>query len=143
MVDLIDDPDCPRPGKHRELEKAEVKKGEEAVQRILTAVRNFSNPFISADKDMLYSLASGAPVPVDVETDVLRAETVGEAAKAEFIGRLQSGEPGRFFDPIKRKKLKTMEACNKKVTLKSSQGKVIRCSNTHRLFYLETVLLHC
>ena len=71
MVDLIDDPDCPRVGKHRKLEKAEVKKGEEAVQRILTAVRNFSNPFISADKDMLYSLASGAPVPMDVETDVL------------------------------------------------------------------------
>jgi len=32
MVDLIKDPDCPRAGKHRELEKAKVKKGEEAIQ---------------------------------------------------------------------------------------------------------------
>ena len=51
MVDLIDDPDCPRLGRHRELKKAEVKKGEEAVQHILTAVRNFTNPLTIADKD--------------------------------------------------------------------------------------------
>lgn len=133
MVDLIDDPDCPRAGRHRELEKAEVKKGEEAVQRILTAVRNFTNPFTIADKDRLYSLASGAPVPMDVEMDVFRAEAVGKAAKADFIGRLQSGKPESFFDPIKKKKLKTMEACNKKVTLTSSQGKVISRSNTRGL----------
>ena len=37
MVDLMDDPDCPRAEKHRELEKAEVKKGKEAVQHIITA----------------------------------------------------------------------------------------------------------
>ncbi len=73
-------------------------------------------------------MASGAPVPMDVETDILRAEDVGKAAKAEFIGRLQSGEPGKFFEPIKRKKLKTMEASNKKVTLTSSQGKVTKIS---------------
>ncbi|KAF3833135.1 hypothetical protein F7725_026800 [Dissostichus mawsoni] len=86
MVDLIKDPDCPRAGKHQELEKAEVKK----------------------DKDRLYSLASGAPVLMEVEMDVLQAETVGKAAKAEFIKRLQSREPGSLFDPIKKKKLKTM-----------------------------------
>lgn len=126
MVDVIDDPDHPKAGRHRELEKAEIRKGEESVQRVLTAVRNFTNPFTISDKDRLYSMASGAPVPMDVETDILRAEDVGKAAKAEFIGRLQSGEPGKFFEPIKRKKLKTMEASNKKVTLTSSQGKVTK-----------------
>ena len=135
MVDLIDDPDCPRAGRHRELEKAEVQKGEEAVQQTLTTIRNFTNPFTIADKDRLYSLASGAPVPMDVEMDVLGAEAVGKAAKADFIRRIQSGEPGSFFDPIKRKKLKTMETCNKKVTLTSAQGKVMRCCNTRRLWY--------
>ncbi|KAK1891029.1 Arginine--tRNA ligase [Dissostichus eleginoides] len=77
MVDLIKDPDCPRAGKHRELEKAEVKK----------------------DKDRLYSLPSGAPVLMEVEMDVLQAETVGKAAKAEFIKRLQSREPGKGHPP--------------------------------------------
>lgn len=129
MVGLIDDPDCPRAGRHRELEKAEVRKSEKAVQRILTAVRNFTNPFTITDKDRLYSVASGAPIPMDVEKDVLQAEAVGKAAKTDFIGRLQSGKPESFFDPIKRKKLKTMEACNKKVNLTSSQGKVSWHSN--------------
>ncbi|KAF3836203.1 hypothetical protein F7725_028761, partial [Dissostichus mawsoni] len=110
-------------GKHRELEKAEVKKGEEAIQRTIETIRNFTNPFTISDKDRLYSLASGALVLMEVEMDVLQAETVGKAAKAEFIKRLQSREPGRLFDPIKKQTLKTMETCNKKVTLTSSQGK--------------------
>ena len=124
MVGIIDDPDCPRAGIHRELEKTEFKKSETAVQRVLDAVRNFTDPFRATDKDKLYSLASGAPVTADVAKDVLQAEAVGKAAKAEFIGRLETGNPESFYDPIKRNKLKTMEACNKKVHLTSSEGKV-------------------
>ena len=119
MVNLIDDPDCPKAGRHRKLEKAAVKKGEEAIQQILTAVRNqIHSP---SRIKTVYSLASGAPVPMDVEMDMLRAEAVGKAAKAEFIRRLQSGESGSFFTAIKKKKLKTMEACNKKITIYSNQ----------------------
>ena len=70
MVNLIDDPDCPNVGRHHELEKAEVKNGEEAIQHILTAVRNFTNPFTIVDKDKVYSLASSAAIPMDVEMDV-------------------------------------------------------------------------
>lgn len=131
MVDLIDDPECPKAGRHRELEKAEIRKSEKAVQNVLTAVSNFTNPFTIADKDRIFSLASSAPVTIDVEVDVLQAEAVGKAAKADFIKRLQSGDPGNFFNPIKRNKLKTVEACNK-VTLTSSQGKV-QCSIYNQL----------
>ena len=125
MVDLIDDPDCPRSSKHRELEQAEVKKGEKAVQRAITAIENFINPFTIDNKERLYSLASGAPVPPEVEKDVLNAEAMGKAAKSHFVARLESGDPNSFFDPIKRQKLKTMESCNKKITLTSSEGKVM------------------
>ena len=111
MVNLVDDPECPRARRHRELETAEVKKYEDAVQRVMSAVKNFTNPFAIADKERLYSLASGAPVPLEVEVDVLRAEAVGRAAKADFVRRLESSDSGCFFDPIKRKKLNTMEAC--------------------------------
>ena len=129
MVDVISDPDCPRSGRHRELEKAEVKKSEEPVQRVLAVIRNFTIHFTVVDKNRLYSLASCAPV----DKDVLRTEAVGMAAKADFIGCLQSGEPGSFFYLIKKKTLKIMETCNKKVTLISSQGKVIVCSNSRDL----------
>ena len=81
MVDLIDDSDLPRAGKHRELEKAEIKKSEDAVQRVLTAVINFTNPFTVVDQEKLYCIASGAPVSLDVEKDVMQAESVGKALK--------------------------------------------------------------
>ena len=77
------------------------------------------------------SLASGAPIPFDAEHDVLRAELVGKEAKAKFISeRLTSGAaPSRFFDPLPRNRLKTMEAANKTVKLTAPQGKVIHLYN--------------
>lgn len=126
MCDLLEDPEAPRAGKHRELEKAEVKKSEEAVQRTISAIQNFTNPFSLIDKDHLYNLASGAPVSPEVEYDVLRAEAVGKESKHDFIqGRFVNGSSEEmFFEPIKKKKLKTMDASNKAVKLTASQGKV-------------------
>lgn len=102
MVDLIDDPDCPKAGRHRDLEKAEIKKSEEAVQRVLAAVKNFTNPFTISDKDRLHYLASCTPVPTDIENDVIYEEAVGKVCKADYISRLRSGEPTIFFDLVKR-----------------------------------------
>lgn len=125
MCGLIDDPECPKAGKHRELEPAQIKKSEAAVHRTIAAIKSFTNPFTIADKNRLYNLASGAPVSPEVETDVLLAEVTGKAAKDKFIKeRFMNGSESSFFDPIKRLKLLTMEACNKKVTLTSVQGKV-------------------
>ena len=127
MCGLIDDLDCPKAGKHRELERAEIKKSEDAVQRTMSAVRNFTNPFSIPDKDHLYSLASGAPVSVEVEIDVLRAEALGKEAKKAFIqDRFVNGSPEtHFFEPISKQKLKTMEDSSKTVKLTASQGKVL------------------
>lgn len=126
MCDLIDDPDGPKAGKHRELERAEIKKSEEAVQRTISAIRNFTNPFSVVDKEHLYNLASGAPVSPEVEFDVLRAEAAGKESKDAFIrDRFVSGSSEElFFEPIKKLKLKTMDASNKTVKLTASQGKV-------------------
>lgn len=79
-------PDYPKAGRHRGLEKAKIKKSESAVQKVLAAIKNFVNPF-TMDKGRLYSLAYGAPVSADTEKDVLIAEAVGKAAKADFISR--------------------------------------------------------
>lgn len=81
---MIEDPDCPKAGKHRELEKS-IKKSEDAVQRTIAAIRNFTNPFGLCDKENLYCIASGAPVPSDVASDVLRAEIIGKEAKEAFF----------------------------------------------------------
>ena len=123
---LINDPDRPKCGKHRDVYPAEIKKSENAVKKIITAVKNFMNPFNVVDKDQLYSIASGAPMKADVERDVLMAESFGNIAKKTFIeDRFIKKELG-FFDPVKRIKLLTMEANNKKVALTTSQGKIVQ-----------------
>lgn len=71
VCDLMDKPDSLKARKHRELDRGEVKKSEEAVQRTISAIQNFTNPFTLVDKEHLYSLASGAPTSLEVEFDVL------------------------------------------------------------------------
>lgn len=127
MCGLIDDPDCPKAGKHRELEKAEMKKSEAAVQKTIAAIKSFNNnPWKAYDKDKLYSLASGCPVAPEVAEDVLNAEKIGRKAKEEFIkDRFINGSSELlFFEPIKRLGLKTMEISNKTVKLTTTEGKV-------------------
>ncbi|KAF3859040.1 hypothetical protein F7725_021439, partial [Dissostichus mawsoni] len=85
MCGMIDDPEMPKAGKHRELEPAQIKKSELAVQSVISAINGFTNPWRILDKSRLYSLASGAPIDPEVEADVLRAEAAGRAAKEQFI----------------------------------------------------------
>lgn len=124
MCGMIDDPDCPKAGKHRELEPAQIKKHEEAVQRVISAINGFTNPWTIPDKNHLYSLASGAPINPEVEVDVLRAEAAGKAAKEQFIDERFVSKKKGFFERLKKLKLKTMDHCSKKVKLTSAQGKV-------------------
>ena len=97
MCGLNDDPDCPRKGKHREMEKAEIERSKKAVIRVMAA-KNVCNPFETSDKTKLYNLASGAPVPLNVEIDLMQAEVKGNNQKNKFIQiRLLSGRPKDFF----------------------------------------------
>ena len=58
MVNLVDDPECPRAGRHRELEKAEVKKGKDAVQRVMSAVKGILQftPYLQEQVSGIYYL---------------------------------------------------------------------------------------
>ena len=85
LCDLINDPDSSKAGRHSELETAEIKKSEAAVQRAIDSIHSFSNPFTIPDKHKLYSLSSGEAASPEVERDVLRAESVGKTAKQDFI----------------------------------------------------------
>ncbi|CAH1773854.1 unnamed protein product [Owenia fusiformis] len=130
--------DCPKGGRHRELERSEIKKSEEAVQRTISAILSFTNPFTLTDKHHLYCLASGAYVSPEVEFDVLIAEAAGKAAKDAFIrDRFVNGSSeAQFFEPIKKLKLKTMEASSKTVKLTAPQGKVIQYREQSDLAFL-------
>ena len=130
MCNMIDDPDIPKAGKHRELQASEMKKSREAVHRTQCVIKDFINPFTIADKENLYCISSGAPCSIEVQDQVLKADTIGKKLKETFIKERFQNEPGKnepkkkFFDSIPKTKLLTMEAGNKTVKLTSTQGKV-------------------
>ena len=126
MCVLIVDPGCPKAGNHRELERAEIKKSEEAVKRTISAIRNFTNHVCLVDKNHLCSMASGAPASREVELDVLRAKAAGKDTKETFIRDrfVKGSSEDVFFAPIKKMQLKTTDASNKVVKLAASKGQV-------------------
>ena len=127
MLQINSDPNRPRAGQHHDISPSEILRSEEATQSIMKAIQNFTNSFAIADKSCLYSLASGAPVTAEVTEEVLSAEKIGREARNAFNKeRMEQNCGSSFFEPLKRKKLKTMEACNKTVKITSSQGKVSR-----------------
>ena len=131
---MINDPECPTAGKHTDLDTAQVRKSERAIQNVMTAISYFTNPWRTPNKEKLFSLASGTPVPADV--DVLRADTLGKTLKEDFIqNRLGYASTKSFFDTLKQQKLRSMEANNKKVSLTTSQGKLIQYQEQSNLAF--------
>ena len=125
MFQLNSDPNRPRASQHRDLSPSEILHSEKATQSVMKAIHNFTNPSAIADKSRLYSLASGAPATAKVTEEVLCAEKIGREARNAFNKeRMELNCGSSFFEPLKRKKMKTMEACNKTVKITSSQGKV-------------------
>ena len=57
MSCLIDDPDCPKAGKHRELERAEIKKSEDAVQCTIAAIHGKVGNILKTQKERKKCLA--------------------------------------------------------------------------------------
>ena len=79
------------------------------VQGIIT--ENFVNPF-QADlpKDNLYNIVSGRPVDSKIHSDLCTIGQEGEVKLKEFTSRFAGNDSQsdikKFFDPIKRTKLR-------------------------------------
>jgi len=122
MADMLDEDNMGK--KHRDMRPAEIQKSEKAVQKAKDAFESFNNPFSVEDKSRIYSISSGAPAPPGIESDVLMAEAKGKQAKEVFIkDRLEKKD--KFFEPVKRLRLKTLAETHKTVKLKTSKNKVV------------------
>ena len=116
----------PKEGRHQKLHQSHIKKSDAAVLNVVSTIQSFTNAWRAGDKNRLYCLASGSLVSIDVENDALGIEDLGRSLREEFIIRFKVRSKFYFFDPVKRQKLRTMEAASKKVKLPTSQGKVVQ-----------------
>ena len=73
----------------------------------MEAINNFINPFTIKDKDTLYCLSSSAPVPSNVENDILMSDEIGKKAHKQFVQDRLIDKTVRFHAPVKKQNLKT------------------------------------
>ena len=109
---------------HKDLGTTEITRSESCVSACTSAFNPFLNLFRIEDKEGLYNISSGVRLPANIEKDLLDAEELGKNGKEIFIKeRLEKNE--KFFEPVKKLKLKTMASVTKPVKLKTSQNKVV------------------
>ena len=112
---------------HPETRAREIYRSEQAVQRAITALEGFLNPFEAPDKEHLLIISSGNTVPPAVEIDALRAEGAGRQEREMFMqNRLSPEAAVPFFTRIKKLKLLRMDSCNKRVKLSAKDGKLVQ-----------------
>ena len=130
---------------HKDLRATEIKRGESFVEKVKEAIQCFTNPF-EIDSNMMHNVVSGAPVPADIEYDLLHAEQIGRKSMDEFVETrlkidIRYERQLDFFCPIGRKNLKTMSNMTKMVKLKSSQNKTVEYKNQKNIAF--QLLIKC
>lgn len=70
-------------------------------------------------------LSSGSATSADVSKDVLRAEAIGEQARADFI-ELWLKTVQDFFEPVKQLNFKTLSDISKSSDVMATKNKVIQ-----------------
>ena len=105
------------------LRETQMKKSEEKVQKIIKVMKDvFLNPFSEdLEKDKLFNLSSGRPLPLEVAEQLLSAEERGVTKFEAFNDRLDAKEEQAafLFDPIKRSHWKGFGDAGKKVMVKA------------------------
>ena len=75
----------------------------------MEAINNFINPFTIEDKDTLYCLSSGAPVPSNVENDILMSDEIAKKAHKQFVQDRPIDKRSAFTRQWKSKILKLLQ----------------------------------
>ena len=72
----------------------------------MEAINNFIIPFTIEDKDTLYCPSSGAPVPSNVQNDVLMSDEIGKKAHKQFVQDRLIDKTVSSHAPVKKQNLK-------------------------------------
>ena len=125
--------DGERVGTHKEAGAARIKRDEEDVKKILSSFTSglMSNPFtIPEDQDAaetvpLYNIATGVVLPDEVASSLLDAPVAGRCHMESFVKARINTNQANFWDALSKLKIKTFSAATKKVSMKSSNDKII------------------
>ena len=72
----------------------------------MEAINDFINHFTIEDKDTLYCPSSGAPLPSNVENDILMSDEFGKKAHKQLVQDWLTDKTVSFHAPVKKQNLK-------------------------------------
>ena len=128
--------------KHKDMHPSEYRRSGRNAKSTIGAIESFLNPFEVDNQDELYCISSGAPASTEIKIGVLGAEGTGEKAKEEFIKeRLLKKED--FFEPLKRKNLKTFAYKSKIAKVLTTRNKNIEYKHQGNIAYRFLVQSQC
>ena len=113
---------------HKTTRPSEIRKSETDVLKLVTAFKQFLNPFNIDDhnKDKLFSLSSGKPASEKVQENLLNYVDTGERAAEFFIQKRLVEKTIKFQDPMKKLNLHTFNSMAVVKSLSSSKKKTIQ-----------------
>ena len=113
---------------HKTTRPSEIRKSETDVLKLVTAFKQFLNPFNIDDhnKDKLFSLSSGKPASAKVQENLLNYVDTGERAAESFIQKRLVEKTIKFQDPMKKLNLHTFNSMAVVKSLSSSKKKTIQ-----------------
>ena len=107
---------------HKNTRKSEIRRGEEDFCKVEAAFQNFINPFQIVNKDAVYCISSGAQAPVDIEKDLMAADSKGKEKFQNCVEERLISKIRSFHAPITKLKLKTFAAMSTTVKVTSTQS---------------------
>ena len=119
---------------HKDIKSSYVDKSEKAVTRVVTAFQNFINPFTVSDKQSLYCISSGKPVPDNAAIDLLSIDDHGSKAYDAFVNDRLVEKSTSFHAPIKKMNLKTFASIATKKTVTGANKKSKELAAERNLF---------
>ena len=117
----------------KNLDKSRIEADEKAVLNVVKTVKLMVNPFENEHADLVH-LASGTVASPAVADDMKTMLEKGKSASINFMKTNIIGEDPNIYSTIKKTNLKTFSYLGKKVTSKSTKGKLVAMKNSKILF---------
>ena len=106
---------------HKSLLPSMILKTEKMAKKVMKVLKEeYVNPFgAELDKQELYNLSSGVPLPGDISDQILAIRDAGKTAFTAFVEERLVDKSVPFHDSISRRKLQLFSTTSEKVEIKS------------------------
>lgn len=128
--------DSDRMGTHKESQPKRVQRDEEDVKKLIACFSSnlMTNPFECDADNQLLNIATGVVLPPESAQRLLESTEIGKKNMEAFIQDRLNTNKVSFWEPLKQLKIKTFASTKKKITLKSTNEKVISIDADRNLF---------